>query len=234
MDGRWEILVLFTCCCYVKLVDQIYYKQCWYLCGSSKDSFLLSQLVSALSAQIGDDSWVVRQLCVKGLVEVYNQYICYNQYVCIHCYIVTHLHHVQIVLLEFQIPKEQMPDYTSQVLRVIIALIEDIEEEVAATVVEGLIVVVDMCYETKIYIILLIYSFDMFWQWPSLGTWGCDRRDNCSSSPQSLWTSKNTSGIWRSISVIFCSYCYIKEREIWLPVRLQDSKMFTSNLFSQN
>ena len=93
---------------------------------------------------------------MKGLVEVY------NQYVCIHCYIVTHLHHVQIVLLEFQIPKEQMPDYTSQVLRVIIALIEDIEEEVAATVVEGLIVVVDMCYETKIYIILLIYSFDMF------------------------------------------------------------------------
>jgi hypothetical protein len=34
-----------------------------------------------------------------------------------------------------------MPDYTSQVLRVIIALIEDMEEEVAATVVEGLIVV---------------------------------------------------------------------------------------------
>ena len=92
--------------------------------------------MSALSAQIGDDSWVVRQLCVKGLVEVYNQYIC------VHWYIVTHLYYAQIVLLEFQIPKEQMPDYTSQVLRVIIALIEDIEEEVAATVVEGLIVVV--------------------------------------------------------------------------------------------
>jgi hypothetical protein len=42
-------------------------------CGSSKDSVLLDQLVSALSAQIGDDSWLVRQLCVKGLVEVYNQ-----------------------------------------------------------------------------------------------------------------------------------------------------------------
>lgn len=34
-----------------------------------------------------------------------------------------------------------MPNYTAQVLSVIIALIEDTEEEVAATVVQGLIVV---------------------------------------------------------------------------------------------
>lgn len=86
------------------------------------DSMLLSQLVGALSAQIGDESWVVRQLCVKGLVEI---------------------------------PKDEMPNYTSQVLSVIIALIEDSEEEVAATVVQGLIVVLDDAIEETVAPVLL-------------------------------------------------------------------------------
>ncbi|MCO5599259.1 hypothetical protein L7F22_053360 [Adiantum nelumboides] len=83
---------------------------------------LLNQLVGALSAQIGDDSSVVRKLCVKGLIEI---------------------------------PKEEMQNYTAQVLSVIIALIEDTEEKVAATVVQGLIVVLDYATEETVAPILL-------------------------------------------------------------------------------
>ncbi|KAI5053991.1 hypothetical protein GOP47_0031116, partial [Adiantum capillus-veneris] len=83
---------------------------------------LLNQLVGALSAQIGDDSSVVRQLCVKGLI---------------------------------QIPKEEILNYTAQVLSVIIALIEDSEERVAETVVQGLIVVLEYATEDTVAPILL-------------------------------------------------------------------------------
>lgn len=38
--------------------------------SSKSGAVILNQLVGALSSQIGDESWVVRKLCVKGLVEV--------------------------------------------------------------------------------------------------------------------------------------------------------------------
>lgn len=89
---------------------------------NKEDSILLSHLVGALTAQISDESWVVRQLCVKGLVEI---------------------------------PKEEMPNYTSQVLTVMVALIEDVEEEVALTVVQGLIRVLEHTTEETVAPILL-------------------------------------------------------------------------------
>lgn len=93
-----------------------------YVHHCKSGAVILNQLVGALSSQIGDESWVVRKLCVKGLVEI---------------------------------PREEMPNYTAQVLSVIIALIEDTEEEVAATVVQGLIVVLDYTTEETVAPVLL-------------------------------------------------------------------------------
>ncbi|KAH7352920.1 hypothetical protein KP509_19G069800 [Ceratopteris richardii] len=86
------------------------------------NDMLLKKLVDALSDQIGDESSVVRRLCVKGLIEI---------------------------------PKEQLPNYAPQVLTVLIALIEDSAEEVAATVVRGLIVVLEYANEDTVAPVLL-------------------------------------------------------------------------------
>eukprot|EP00249_Psilotum_nudum_P022767 c28637_g1_i1 orf=1-4821(+) len=87
-----------------------------------RDSTLLNLLVVSLSSHIGDESPVVRRLCVKGLVEI---------------------------------PKEEMPNYSSQLLSVIIASIEDAEVVVALTAVQGLTMVLEAATEGTVSPFLL-------------------------------------------------------------------------------
>eukprot|EP01018_Ginkgo_biloba_P020375 Gb_30357 [translate_table: standard] len=88
-----------------------------YVHYSEGVSSLLEELVGALTSYIGDESPMVRRLCVKGLV---------------------------------QIPNSFMLQYTSQVLSVIVALLEDPDEEVAFTAVQGLISVLDIAPEDAV------------------------------------------------------------------------------------
>ncbi|CAM6090973.1 unnamed protein product [Calypogeia fissa] len=86
---------------------------------------LLSHLVGALSANIGDEAPTVRRFCVKGLV---------------------------------QLPQKELETYASQVLSVIVALIEDDDEEVAFTAVQGLSTVLEVVPDETVGPIMLNLS----------------------------------------------------------------------------
>lgn len=100
-------------------------------------SSVMEEMVEALCRHVSDDSPTVRRLCLRGLVQVrvYSVSATFEAK-----FIIREMHN--LVALGFcQMPSACMNHYTTQVIGVILALLDDLDESVQLTAVSCLLMV---------------------------------------------------------------------------------------------